>query len=78
LDQEVGDSEAKNGSGDSYSTFICDQGVVNESLQIRELTKFFLPLGYVAQANYDHTDIGAVTRINWETKGQYVRTLETK
>jgi serine/threonine protein kinase len=36
--QVVGDSEAKNGSGDSYSTFICDQGVVNESLQIRELT----------------------------------------
>jgi len=36
------------------------------------LASFFLPLGYVAQANYDHTDIGAVTRINWETKGQYL------
>jgi len=34
----VGDSEGKNGTGDSYSTFICDQGVVKESLQIRELT----------------------------------------
>ena len=29
-------------------------------------------VGYVAQANYDHTDIGAVTRINWESKGQYL------
>jgi len=36
------------------------------------LALFFLSLGYVAQANYDHTDIGAVTRINWETKGQYL------
>jgi len=36
------------------------------------LALFFLPLGYVAQANYDNTDIGAVTRINWETKGQYL------
>lgn len=34
----VGDPEAKNGTGESYSTFICDQGVVDESLQIRELT----------------------------------------
>ena len=34
----LGDPEAKIGKGDSYSTFICDQGVVNESLQIRELT----------------------------------------
>ena len=36
--QVVGDPEAKNGTGDIYSTFICDQGVVKESLQIRELT----------------------------------------
>lgn len=36
--QVVGDPEAKNGTGDLYSTFICDQGVVKESLQIRELT----------------------------------------
>jgi len=36
--QVVGDPEAKSGTGDLYSTFICDQGVVKESLQIRELT----------------------------------------
>lgn len=36
--QVVGDPEAKNGTGDLYSTFICDQGVVKDSLQIRELT----------------------------------------
>lgn len=36
--QVVGDSEAKSGTGDVYTTFICDQGVVEDSLQIRELT----------------------------------------
>jgi serine/threonine protein kinase len=34
----VGDPEPKAGSGDSYTTFICDQGVIKESLKIRELT----------------------------------------
>lgn len=34
----IGDPKAKTGEGNLYSTFICDQGVVDESLQIRELT----------------------------------------
>jgi ribosomal protein S13 len=36
--QIVGDAKPKDGVGSKYSTFICDQGVVNESLQLRELT----------------------------------------
>ena len=36
--QIVGDPKPKEGVGDKYSTFICDQGVVNESLQLKELT----------------------------------------
>lgn len=34
----VGDEKPKDGIGSFYSTFICDQGVVNESLQVKELT----------------------------------------
>ncbi len=34
----VGDESPKNGVGPNYSTFICDQGVVSESLQLKELT----------------------------------------
>jgi serine/threonine protein kinase len=34
----VGDSEPQNGSGDNYSLFICDQGVIKDSLKLRELT----------------------------------------
>jgi len=36
--QIVGDAKPKDGVGSKYSTFICDQGVVKESLQLRELT----------------------------------------
>lgn len=36
--QIVGDAKPKEGVGSKFSTFICDQGVVNESLQLRELT----------------------------------------
>jgi serine/threonine protein kinase len=36
--QIVGDPKPKEGAGEKYSTFICDQGVVNESLQLKELT----------------------------------------
>lgn len=36
--QVVGDSKPKEGIGPKYSTFICDQGVVKESLQLKELT----------------------------------------
>lgn len=36
--QIVGDPKPKEGVGEKYSTFICDQGVVNESLQLKELT----------------------------------------
>lgn len=34
----VGDTEAETGTGETYSTFICDQGVLKDSLQLRELT----------------------------------------
>ena len=34
----VGDPKAQTGKGEKYSTFICDQGVIEESLKIRELT----------------------------------------
>lgn len=34
----VGDPEPQNGSGDKYSFFICDQGVIQDSLKLRELT----------------------------------------
>jgi hypothetical protein len=36
--QVVGDANFQKGQGDSYTTFICDQGVIKDSLQIRELT----------------------------------------
>lgn len=36
--QIVGDSKPKEGVGSKYSTFICDQGVVKESIQLKELT----------------------------------------
>lgn len=36
--QIVGDPKPKEGVGEKYSTYICDQGVVNESLQLKELT----------------------------------------
>lgn len=34
----VGDKKPKDGAGPNYSTFVCDQGVVSESLQLKELT----------------------------------------
>jgi hypothetical protein len=34
----VGDAKAQTGKGASYSTFLCDQGVIKDSLQIKELT----------------------------------------
>jgi serine/threonine protein kinase len=36
--QIVGDAKAQSGKGDTYSTYICDQGVIKDSLQVRELT----------------------------------------
>jgi serine/threonine protein kinase len=36
--QVIGDPKAQKGTGETYSTFICDQGVIRESLKIRELT----------------------------------------
>lgn len=36
------------------------------------LVTLLLQLGYAAQANYDHTDIGATTRISWESKDLYL------
>lgn len=36
--QIVGDAKAQTGKGKTYSTYICDQGVIKDSLQIRELT----------------------------------------
>jgi len=36
--QIVGDSKPKEGVGSKYSTFICDQSVVEESIQLKELT----------------------------------------
>lgn len=35
----VGDTVPQEGTGDKYSTFICDQNVVESSLQVKELTK---------------------------------------
>ena len=37
-----GDLKAQSGKGNIYSAFVCDQGVISDSLQIRELT---LPVG---------------------------------
>lgn len=34
----VGDPKAQKGTGNKYSTYICDQGVIQDSLKIRELT----------------------------------------
>ncbi len=34
----VGDSQIQKGTGESYSFFLCDQGVIRESLKLRELT----------------------------------------
>lgn len=34
----VGDPEPQKGTGDTYSFFICDQGVIKDSLKLRELT----------------------------------------